>query len=94
MAEKSIDLSAHSSKHLSLFPNPDVVVTLCGSAAEECPLYPGAILTEHWGLPDPAHATGDEPSVIQAFRSVRDEIETRIHELYTRLEALRSTTNE
>lgn len=85
MAEKSIDISANASKHLSEFPKPDVVITLCGSAAEECPIYPGAVLTEHWGLPDPAHAEGGEQAVLQAFRDVRDDIERRVKSLFDRL---------
>lgn len=85
MAEKGIDISANSSKHLNEFPNPDVVITLCGSAAEECPLYLGAIVTEHWGLSDPAHAEGDDEAVLQAFRDVRDEAERRVQALFERL---------
>ncbi len=85
MAEKGVDIAGNSSKHLNDFPKPDVVVTLCGSAAEECPLYPGALMTEHWGLPDPAHAEGDEAAVLNAFRSVRDEVERRVKDLFARL---------
>ena len=94
MAEKSIDITAHSSKHLSNYPNPDVVVTLCDNAAKDCPLYPGAVLTEHWGLADPALAAGNEEAVMQSFRDTRDEIEKRVHELLTRIDTLGSTNNE
>jgi arsenate reductase len=79
MAEKGIDISTQYPKTISDVPRPvDVVVTLCGEAAEECPTFPGARATEHWGLPDPARATGTPEEVMQVFREVRDEIERRL----------------
>ncbi|MDW8321130.1 MAG: arsenate reductase ArsC [Armatimonadota bacterium] len=88
MAEKDIDISSQCPKLVNAIPQPvDFVVTLCGEAAEECPAFPGAKRTEHWGLPDPARATGAPEEVLQVFRSVRDEIERRMQELAERLEA-------
>lgn len=87
MAEKGIDISGHYPKLVHDVPQPvDYVVTLCGEAAEECPVFPGARHTEHWGLPDPACATGTPEEVLQVFRSVRDEIERRMRELVERLQ--------
>jgi arsenate reductase len=86
MAEKGIDISTQYPKLTSAVPQPvDVVVTLCGEAAEECPSFPGAKLTEHWGLPDPARATGTSEEVLQVFRLVRDEIERRLQGLADRV---------
>jgi len=86
MAEKGIDISAHYPKMVDDVPAPiDHVVTLCVEAAEECPAFPGARHTEHWGLPDPARATGTPDEVLHVFRTVRDEIERRILDLRDRL---------
>lgn len=86
MAEKGIDISTQYPKTISDVPRPvDVVVTLCGEAAEECPIFPGARETEHWGLPDPARATGTPQEVLQVFREVRDEIERRLRGLAERV---------
>lgn len=82
MKEKGIDISVQYPKLVADVPRPvDFVVTLCGEAAEECPAFPGAKRTEHWGLPDPAKATGTPEQVLQVFRKVRDEIEQRIQRL-------------
>jgi arsenate reductase len=50
----------------------DVVVTVCDSAAEECPLWLGAGRRVHRGFPDPAKASGSQDDVIEAFRSARN----------------------
>lgn len=86
MAEKGIDISSQYPKLVSDVPQPvDYVVTLCGEAAEECPVFPGAKSTEHWGLPDPARATGTPEGVLQVFRTVRDQIESRMKDLAERM---------
>ncbi|HVL38019.1 MAG TPA: arsenate reductase ArsC [Fimbriimonadaceae bacterium] len=86
MAERGADLSNHRPKSLAEVPLPvDVVVSLCASAANECPAFPGAHAVEHWGLPDPADATGTEEEVLEVFRRSRDEIEQRVTDLLDRL---------
>mgnify|MGYP003433458494 FL=1 len=60
---------------------PDIVITVCGNAAGEiCPTYPGPALRAHWGVDDPAEATGTEEEINAAFRrayqSLREGIET------------------
>lgn len=83
MAEVGVDISeqaGHRSKGLDAYAGQrfDLVVTVCDSAAEECPFFPGAKRQEHWGFPDPSAATGSEEQRLEAFRSVRDAIGARI----------------
>ncbi|SNZ08418.1 arsenate reductase [Persephonella hydrogeniphila] len=82
MAEKGIDISKNKSKSLDKIPLSELnyVITLCGDAAETCPVIPGAN-TQHWGLPDPAKAEGTEEEKIRIFREIRDKIEDRVRKL-------------
>jgi arsenate reductase len=50
----------------------DLVVTVCDSAAEECPLWLGSGRRVHLGFPDPAKTPGSEEDQRAAFRAVRD----------------------
>src|SRR5215208_3646373 len=52
----------------------DLVITVCDSAAEECPLWIGKGKREHHSFPDPAKAEGTEEEIMQVFRSVRNAI--------------------
>ena len=83
MAELGIDLSEQRSQRVDELPSSefDLVVTLCGSARETCPVLPGAPRRAHWPLPDPASAEGSHEEVLAAFRSVRDEIRSRVERL-------------
>jgi arsenate reductase len=79
MAERGVDISNQSSKPVSAVPsNPDVVVTLCDSAADRCPALPGRVARVHWSLADPAAAPGSDEEKLAAFRATRTEIETRL----------------
>ncbi len=63
-------------------PAMDVVITVCDSAAGEvCPLWPGAPVRVHWGLPDPAAATGSAEEVHAAFQQAYDSLHARISRL-------------
>jgi len=64
------------SKSMDEFMNQsfDLVVTVCDSAAEECPLWLGKGRRVHLSFPDPAAAEGSEVERLAAFRSVRDAI--------------------
>ena len=77
LAEIGIDISAHTSKHMNDFlkSNIDTVITVCGKADQACPLFPGQAHRYHWGFDDPAHATGTEEEIQNAFRRVRDQIQ-------------------
>ncbi|HUV16586.1 MAG TPA: arsenate reductase ArsC [Pelolinea sp.] len=59
----------------------DLVVTVCDSAAEKCPLWLGKGKRVHMGFPDPAKTSGDEESIKQVFRQVRDDIAEKIPRL-------------
>ena len=79
LAEMGIE-HAGRSKHVDEFRDVpfDLVVTVCDSAAEECPLWLGPGRRAHRSFPDPAKATGSEEEVMAAFRRVRDDIATQI----------------
>ena len=65
----------------------DLVVTVCDSAAEECPVWLGKGKRIHHSFPDPAKAEGTEEEVMKVFHSVRDEIEKEIVPLLLKNEA-------
>jgi arsenate reductase (thioredoxin) len=64
----------------------DLVVTVCDSAAEECPLWLGPGRRVHLGFPDPARAPGDEAERMQAFRRVAAAIVAQIPALLRQYE--------
>jgi arsenate reductase len=80
MVEKGIDISGQTSDVIDpeLLNRANYVITLCGDANEKCPITPPHVKREHWGLDDPAKATGTEEEKWAVFRRVRDEIEDRI----------------
>ncbi len=59
-------------------PAIDFVITVCDSAAEQCPVFPGQPITAHWGIPDPAAVEGDETARAQAFHRAYTDLERRI----------------
>lgn len=64
------------SKHADVYRGIpfDLVVTVCGDAAEHCPSWLGEGLVVHRGFEDPAKATGTEAEIMAVFREVRDQI--------------------
>jgi protein-tyrosine-phosphatase len=72
------------SKSWTEFTGPDVpkldfVFTVCDqAAAEACPVWPGQPMTAHWGMPDPADATGNEAEVRLAFADTFRMLNNRI----------------
>jgi arsenate reductase len=56
----------------------DLVITVCDSATEECPVWLGTGRRVHRGFPDPAKAEGPGSVVMEAFRNVRDSITREI----------------
>jgi arsenate reductase len=82
MRERGIDIGHHRSKHLSEFLDQpwDVVITVCDNAAENCPIFPGKVERIHWSFPDPAAVEGTHEEQLQAFRDVRDALESQFRE--------------
>ena len=80
MAEAGVDIGAQTSKTLDGFLGEpwDHVITVCDSAREACPIFPGARARGHWSFDDPSAAAGPEPERLAVFRRVRDEIRARI----------------
>src|ERR1700758_3675377 len=78
------DVSGLRSKSWQEFANPnapklDFAFTLCDTAAAEtCPVWPGQPMTAHWGLPDPAAATGSEAELRLAFADTYRMLNNRI----------------
>jgi arsenate reductase len=82
MREIGIDISGHRSKSVDEFLGQefDYVITVCGNANEQCPVFPGNTKRIHWSFDDPAAAQGDEAARLAVFRRVRDEIRERLRE--------------
>jgi len=77
-----------TSKSVDQFREVDfnLVVTVCDDAAENCPVWLGKGKRVHLGFPDPAKAVGDEEQVMAVFRSVRDDIISRVNNLLIHIE--------
>ncbi len=81
LAREGINTEGYFSKSWDNLPaTPDIVITVCASAAgETCPAYLGPVLRTHWGVEDPAHATGTDDEIdasfMQAYRILRSRIE-------------------
>ena len=82
MNEVGIDISHHTSDLINqdILKKATLVVTLCGDAADKCPMTPPGVRREHWGFEDPAKATGTEEEKWAVFQQVRDAIGARIEQ--------------
>jgi len=80
MAEVGIDISGSRPTRVDeLLDEPwDLVITVCDSAKETCPIFPRLVEQIHVGFPDPANAEGSEEERLQVFRKVRDDIRERL----------------
>lgn len=78
------DTSGFRSKSWDVFaaadaPPLDFVFTVCDNAAGEvCPVWPGQPMTAHWGVPDPAAATGSDVDIARAFANAYGALQNRI----------------
>ncbi len=81
MKEKGIDLSGHYPQKVDEYLDDafDYVITVCGHAKENCPVFLGDVKQHlHIGFEDPAEATGTEEEILNEFRRIRDEIRERM----------------
>lgn len=87
LAREGFDVSGFRSKSWNAFSGPDappigLAITVCGNAAgEACPVFPGAPLRAHWGLPDPADVEGSDEAVDAAFAQTWNWLELRARAL-------------
>lgn len=80
LAREGISTEGYASKSWDKLPaTPDIVITVCANAAgETCPAYLGPVLRTHWGVEDPAHATGTDEEIDAAFMTAYHILRTRI----------------
>ncbi len=80
LAREGIPAKGYHSKSWDNLPlTPDIVITVCSSAAGEiCPAYPGRVVRSHWGVEDPAHATGSDAKIEAAFQKTYRILRARI----------------
>ena len=81
MAEAGVDISGQYSKHVDELEDIefDYVITLCGHASENCPVFPGKTKTFHVDFEDPpklAEGAPDEKKALNHYRRIRDEIKS------------------
>lgn len=88
LKSKGIATTGYFSKSWDHLPvTPDIVITVCSNAAGEvCPAYLGNVLRAHWGVDDPAHATGTEAEINASFERAYAILRKRI-EAFLKLEA-------
>lgn len=86
MAEAGVDISAQRSKNVAELSDTqfDYVITVCDSAHESCPLFPGKTKVVHVGFDDPPRLATDaktEEEALAHYRRVRDEIRAFVETL-------------
>jgi len=82
MAEIGIDITGQWSKSQDEFGGQpfDYVITVCDSAREHCPIFPGPAKRIHWSIDDPAFAGRNDAERLDAFRRARNELMVRLKE--------------
>ena len=83
MADLGVDIRDAQSKSADAFIDQpfDVVITVCDSAAKDCPSWPGAKRIEHWPIVDPSFGPDDPATRYDRFIATRDELRRRIDDL-------------
>ena len=95
LKQKGIAADGYYSKSWDAMPiTPDIVITVCGNAAgEACPAYLGKVIRAHWGVEDPATATGTDAEIDAAFETAYLILRKRI-EAFLALDLIRFKTPE
>ena len=80
MREVGLDISGQTSKAMFELPSLafDCVITVCATAETACPAFPGKTKRLFWPHIDPAAVQGSDAEKLQAFRTVRDQLQDRI----------------
>ncbi|KAF0119045.1 MAG: protein tyrosine phosphatase [Xanthobacteraceae bacterium] len=87
LARRGIDTAPFRSKSWNEFTAPgspriDMAITVCDNAAQEaCPVFIGAPVKGHWGLPDPADVEGGDEAVDAAFEATWQALNIRVRAL-------------
>ena len=86
MAEAGVDISTQESQLITAFTDVqiDTVITVCGHAHENCPVFPGSAEVIHHGFDDPpkmAAEAADEEAAMNCYRQVRDQVAAYIQTL-------------
>ena len=86
MQEAGVDISGQVSKHMKLLMSErfDTVITVCDSAREACPVFPGKVKRLHFSFDDPpalAKSARSEEERLAGYRRVRDEIRAMVERL-------------
>jgi arsenate reductase len=84
LAREGISTEGYHSKSWENLPaTPDIVISVCGNAANEtCPAYLGQVLRSHWGVEDPAHATVTDEEIDAAFVKTYSIMRARIEAFF------------
>jgi arsenate reductase len=84
LKREGIAVDGYFSKSWDNLPaTPDIVITVCASAAgETCPAYLGPVMRTHWGVEDPAHATGTDAEIDAAFQKAYGILRARIEAFF------------
>lgn len=86
MAEAGVDISSYHSKNIDEIEHIqfDWIVTVCDSANEKCPVFPGNMKRKHISFDDPpklAKGAKTEEEALSYYRRVRDEIKNFVEQL-------------
>jgi arsenate reductase len=84
LARNGIPTEGFSSQSWDEFEDKyiDIAITVCDQAAGEvCPVYLDSAIRAHWGLPDPAHVTGTDEEISNAFQTTYDALAIRIRKM-------------
>jgi protein-tyrosine-phosphatase len=89
MAEVGIDIGYQRAKGLdNLEGHPDIVVTVCDLAREQCSAELQRLPALHWSITDPVKAKGEEGERFEVFRNVRDQLRIRVQGLLSSISEL------
>lgn len=92
MHEVGIDISSQRSKHIKEFlppegESPDIIIGVCSTAEDNCPVFPVSVERWQWPFDDPHHAQGTDEQKMNEFRRVRDEIRSRLEDEFSSFRA-------